>query len=153
MRTGIVLASLLIGTGAVAQERAAQPIDNRLDLHSISALVATFASCAALHVAAAKALDEAALHPHAATARRRAQIDQLAVTYLLAEDRAAKGGPAPDPASFTAYVEHLTAQAHGRMLAVVTNPDPAPYKKEEAICSSLTPLEDEILAKIKTERP
>ena len=128
-----------------------QPIANRVDLDSIGALVVTFASCAALHAAAAETLERADLRAYAETARRHAAIDQLAVTYLLAEDRIAKGGAPEDAASFTPYVEQLTAQARDRMIAIVENPDPAPYKREEAICSSLIPLEDEILAKISSD--
>jgi hypothetical protein len=151
MRTRIVLLSLLAATSAAGQEHAATPIANRVDLDSITALVVTFASCTALHVAAAETLERAGLTAYAATARRRAEIDQLAVTYLLTEDRIAKGGAALEPASFTGYVQQLTAQARDRMLAIVENPDPAPYKREEAVCSSLIPLEDEILAKISAD--
>ena len=150
MRTGIVLVSLLAAAGAAAEERAT-PIANRVDLDSITALVVTFASCAALHAAAADALEGANLLPYADTARRRAEVEQLAVTYLLAEDRSAKGGSSLEPASFTAYVEQLTAHAREHMIAIVTNPDPTPYKREEQICSSLIPLEDEILAKISAD--
>jgi hypothetical protein len=141
-----LLAAVAIG----AEEHAARPIANRVDLDSITALVVTFASCAALHAAAAEALEGAEMLAYAETARRRAAVDQLAVTYLLAEDRAAKGAPPADPASFSAYVEQLTAEARERMVAIVKNPDPSPYKREEGICSSLTPLADEILAKIST---
>jgi hypothetical protein len=151
MRTGIVFVGLLAATVAAAQEHAAQPVANRIDLDSITALVVTFASCAALHAAAAEKLEQAELHGYAATARRRAEVDQLAATCLLAEDRIAKGGTPRDPSAFTAYVEELTALARNRMLAIVSDPDPAAYKKEEAVCSSLTPLEDEILAKISAD--
>jgi hypothetical protein len=148
MRTGIVLVGVLCAAAAAAQERAAQPVTGRIDLDSIAALVVTFASCAALHAAAAEALERAALLPYAATARRRAGVDQLAVAYLLAEDRVAKGGTPRELASFTDYVEQLTAAARERMVAVVEDPDPAAYKREENICASLIPLEDEILSKL-----
>ncbi len=41
------------------------------------------------------------------------------MTYLLAEDRVAKGGTRRDPTEFTGYVEDLTAQARDRMANVV----------------------------------
>ena len=153
MRTRtVLLVASLCATAAHAQEPTVQPIANRIDLESITALVVTFASCAALHKAAADALETAGLPAeYAVTARRRAEVDQLAVTYLLAEDRVAKGGPAREPAAFAAYVEQLTAQANDRMRAIVASADPAPYKREEAICSSLIPLTDEILAKISAD--
>ena len=54
-----------------------QPIANRVDLDSISALVATFASCAALHAAAAETLERADLRAYAETARRHLGIASL----------------------------------------------------------------------------
>lgn len=150
MRTRIVLAALCcMSEAAAAQEPTLRPVANRIDLESVTALVVTFASCAALHAAAADALEAAGLPAdYSATARRRAEVDQLAVAYLLAQDRIAKGGIAPEPASFASYIEQLTAEASDRMRAIVADANPASYKKEEAICSSLIPLTDEILAKI-----
>lgn len=148
MRTGIVLLAFCISAAANAQQRAATPVANRIDLDSITALAVQLASCAALHAAAADALERASMSDYAARARQRAEVDQLVTAYLLAEDRVAKGGIRREPATFTSYVEELTAQAHERMAAVVAAADPAAYKHEEAICSSLTPLVDEVLPKI-----
>lgn len=148
MRTGIVLMTLLGATAASAQGRAPEPVAHRIDLDSITALVVQFASCAALHSAAADALERASMVDYANRARQRAEVDQLVVTYLIAEDRVAKGGSRRDPNEFTSYVEDLTAQARERMAAVVTAADPTDYKREESICSSLTPLVDDVLAKL-----
>jgi hypothetical protein len=154
MRTRIVLAGLFSFGVAAAQE----PLDAahhaaaaRIDLDSVAALVVTLASCAALHDAAAEVLDGERMRDHAATARRRAEVDQIAAMYLLGEDRVAKGG-APQPfASFTPYVEQLTAAARDRMVAIVTAGDVARFKREEDFCASLIPLEDEILGKISVD--
>lgn len=157
MRTGIVLAALLSTAVASAQGDSAgdsavgQQIAQRIDLDSVSALVVTVASCAALHAAAAEVLDRERLRDHAETARHRAEVDQLTAMYLLAEDRVAKGGTRQPLTSYTSYVELLTAAARGEMLAIVTNDDAAPFKREEDFCTSLIPLEDEILGKISVD--
>ena len=121
------------------------------DLGSVAALVSQFASCAALHAAAAERLERADMWPYAEAARRRAGIDQLAITYLLAQERIANGGIARDPASLTPHAEELTAAASGRMTAIVAHADPEAYEREEAACSLLTPVADEILAKISAD--
>ena len=41
--------------------------------------------------------------------------------------------------------------ARERMVSIVMKEDPAPFKREEAICTELIPLEDEILAKISAD--
>jgi hypothetical protein len=148
MRTWIVLLVATAATAAGAQERTVTPVSSRIDLDSITALAVQLASCAALHAAAAEALERARMSDYAARARRRAELDQLVTAYLLAEDRVAKGGIRRDPAAFTTYVEDLTANARDRMAAVVAATDAAEYRREEAVCSSLTPLVDEVLAKI-----
>jgi hypothetical protein len=153
MRTGIVLAALFSVSVASAQQSPIghAQVAHRIDLDSVAALVVTVTSCAALHAVAAEVLDREKLHDHAETARRRAEVDQLAAMYLLAEDRVAKGG-APKPlTSYTSYVEQLTAAARERMLAIVTNDDAAPFKREEDFCASFIPLEDEILGKISVD--
>ena len=71
--------------------------------------------------------------------------------YLLAQDHAAKGGPPRELDSYTSYVEQLTAAARERMVSIVMKEDAAPFKREEAICTELIPLEDEILAKISAD--
>jgi hypothetical protein len=154
MRTRIVLAGLFSLRLAAAQEpldAAHQPAGERIDLDSVAALVVTLASCAALHDAAAGVLEREHMRDHAATARRRAEVDQLAAMYLLGEDRVAKGGAAQPFASYTSFVEQLTAAARDRMIAIVTGEDVAPFKREEDFCAALIPLEDEILGKISVD--
>jgi len=154
MRTGIVLLGLLGAAVAVAGEQpiaVADPAAKRIDLDSIAALVVSVTTCAALHAAAADVLDREHLPQHAETARRRAQVDQVAAMYLLAQDHAVKGGPARELDSYTSYVEQLTGAAHERMVGIVTKEDAAPFKHEEAICTELIPLEDEILTKISAD--
>jgi len=150
MRTGIVLSGLFWAALATAaehpQQQSAQHAARRVDLDSVTALVITLASCAALHVAAAEVLDREQLQAHAATARRRAEVDQYTAMYLLAQDQVAKGGAPREPTSYTSYVEQLTAAAHDRMLVVVTSDDAASFKREEAACAELIPLEDEVLS-------
>src|SRR5687768_11148753 len=138
MRTGIVLGSVVYAMAALAQEPAAPPAPVA-NLDSIAALVQQFASCAALHVAAAERLERAGMLPYAEMARRRAGVDQLAITYLLVEERIAKGGIAREPFSLTPYAEELTAQASDRMAAIVADANPTAYEREEAACSLLTP--------------
>jgi hypothetical protein len=151
MRTRIVLATLLLCGTAAAEDRPAPPAAPRLDLESGAALVVTVATCAALHAAPADMLDSGNLHEHAATARRRAEVDQLTAMYLLAEDRVAKGG-APQPlASFTSYVEELTAAAYDRMRAIVAHEDKSTFQREEDFCAQFIPLEDEVLGKISVD--
>jgi hypothetical protein len=147
MRTGIVLTSVVWAAAALGQEPAATPA-TVAKLESVAELVQRFASCAALHVAAAERLERAELWQYADMARRRAGVDQLAITYLLAEERIVNGGAARDPVSLISYAEELTAQASDRMAAIVADDDATAYEREEAACSSLTPLADEILAKI-----
>ena len=150
MRTGIVLGGVFCAFAALAQEPAGPPAPVA-DLQSVAALVQRFASCAALHAAAAERLEHAGMVSYAEMARRRAGVDQLAISYLLAEERIAKGGIVREPFSLTPYAEELTAQASGRMAAIVADEDPAAYEREEAACSLLTPLADEILAKISAD--
>ena len=152
MRTGIVLVGLLTAMVASAQENGptAQRVAQRVDLDSVTALVVTLASCAALHSAAAEMLEHE-LPDHAETARRRAQADQYTAMYLLAEDRVAKGGAPRALTSYTSYVEQLTAAGLERMTAILTKGDVAAFQKEEDLCSSLIALEDEALAKIGAE--
>jgi hypothetical protein len=153
MRTGIVLAGLLAVGVVSAQESPAAhtQVAHRIDLDSVTALVVTVASCAALHAVAAEVLERENLAEHAETARRRGQVDQLAAMYLLAQDRVAKGGTPEPLTSYTSYVEQLTASARDRMLAIVTNEDAAAFKREEDFCASFIPLEDEILGKISVD--
>jgi hypothetical protein len=150
MRTGIVLASVAAAAAALAEDPAATPV-TAAELGSVARLVSQFASCAALHAAAAERLEGAGMWQYAEVARRRAGIDQLAITYLLAEERIANGAIARDPVSLTPYAEKLTAEASGRMTAIVASADPADYERAEAACSLLTPLADEILAKISAD--
>jgi len=139
---------------SVTDHQTAEPArsvaEQRIDLDSVTALVVTFASCAALHAAAADVLEREGLPDFAATARRRAQADQLTAMYLLAEDRVAKGGAPRELTSYTSYVEQLTAAAHDRMVALVKDADATGFKREEDYCSSLIPLEDEVVAKLGT---
>jgi hypothetical protein len=152
MRTGIVLTCLVWSAGAAAQSGAQGSLSSaRFDADSVIDLVVTAASCAALHAAAADALDHANLAGHAATARRRAEADQLTAMYLLAEDRAAKGGTHEPLTRFAGHVEQLTAAAYERMKALVTNDDASSFEREEDFCARLIPLEDEILGKIPTD--
>jgi hypothetical protein len=153
MRTGIVLVALFSAAAALAQQGPAteQPVAQRIDIESVAALIVTVSSCAALHAAAADVLDRGDLREHADTARRRAEVDQLAAMYLLAQDRVVKGGNALPLTSYTSYVEQLTAAAYDRMAALVTNADTAPFKREEDFCASFIPLEDEILGKISVD--
>ena len=152
MRTRIVLITLLCASAAPAEEPAAPPTaGGSIDLDSVAALVATVASCAALHAAAADVLDRERLPDHAAVARRRAHVDQLTAMYLLAEDRVAKGAARQDLTAFTSSVEQLTAAARVRMSAVVANEDPTAFRREEDVCESLVPLEDEVLAKLAAD--
>lgn len=144
MRTWIVLGVWCCSALAQAEETAPQ----RIDLDSVAALVATVASCAALHAAAADVLDRERLSDHAEVARRRAHVDQLTAMYLLAEDRVAKGGARQDLGEFSAHVEQLTAAAYARMAAVVASDDPAAFRGEEDVSESLVALEDEVLAKL-----
>jgi hypothetical protein len=150
MRTWIVLGGVVCAVTALAQEPAAPPAPVT-NFESVAALVHQFASCAALHVAAAERLERAGMSTYADIARRRAWVDQLAITYLLVEERIANGGIVREFFSLTPYAEELTAQASGRMAAIVADDDPASYGREEAACSSLTPLADEILAKISAD--
>jgi len=149
MRTWIVLVGSLVMAAAPAQE--SSPASQRIDLDSVSALVAAVASCAALHVAAAEVLDREGLTAHAETARRRAQADQVTAMHLLSEDRVAKGGPPLELTAYTAQVEQLTAAARERMTAIVTHTDASLFEREEEICASLIPLEDEILANLAAD--
>ena len=138
----------LIAASAGAQEP--RP-PQRIDLDSISALVATVAGCAALHSAAADALERGGLPAYADVARRRADVDQLTAMYLVSEDRVAKGGVRRDLMSYASYVEDLTAAAREQMAAIVTLQDIGKFSKEEDFCASLIALEDETLAKIDAE--
>jgi hypothetical protein len=153
MRTGIVLAGLVAVGVASAQESPAArtQVAHRIDLDSVAALVVTVASCAALHAVAAEMLEREHLLEHAATARRRAEVDQLAAMYLLAQDRVAKGGTPEPLTAYTSHVEQLTAAARDRMLTIVTSQDAGPFKREEDFCASFIPLEDEILGKISVD--
>ena len=141
MRTGIVLAGVLsirscerAGTSVPARHA-----PERIDLDSVAGLIATIASCAALHSAAADLLDREKLHEHAATARRRAEVDQLTAMYLLAEDRVAKGASREPLTAFTSAVEQLTAAASDRMGAIVKGEDSARIKREEDFCAVVHP--------------
>jgi hypothetical protein len=120
----------------------------RIQLDSVAALVAAVAGCAALHSAAADALERGGLPAYAAVARRRAEVDQLTAMYLVAEDRVAKGGIRRDLTSYTSYVEELTAAARERMTAIVTLEDIARFTKEEDYCASFIALEDDTMSKI-----
>jgi hypothetical protein len=153
MRTGIIVAGLFSFGLAAAQEPSApaRPQPERIDLESAAGLIATIASCAALHAAAADLLERENLSEHATTARRRAEIDQLTAMYLLAEDRVANGGSREPLTAFTSSVEQLTAAAAERMNAIVTGADAARIKREEDFCASFIPLEDEILGKIDAD--
>jgi len=152
MRTAIVLTSLLWFGGAAAQSGVPDsPGSERFHVDSVIDLIVTAASCAALHAAAADALDSAHLDAHAATARRRAEADQLTAMYLLAEDRAAKGGTREPLTRFASDVEQLTAAAYERMRALVTNKDASSFEREEDLCARLIPLEDDILGKIPSD--
>jgi hypothetical protein len=157
MRTWIVLvlslvASLVV-TAAPAQEssHATGAGGAHIDLESVDALVALAASCAALHAAAGELLEREGLNLHAETARRRAQADQVTAMHLLAEDRVAKGATPLELTAYTAQVEQLTAAARDRMTAILTHTDPALFESEEQVCSSLIPLEDEVLAKLTAD--
>ena len=114
-------------------------------------LVALVASCAALHAAAGELLEREGLDLHAETARRRAQADQVTAMHLLAEDRVAKGATPLELTAYTAEVEQLTAAARDRMTAIVTHAEPGLFEREEQVCSSLIPLEDEVLAKLTAD--
>jgi hypothetical protein len=153
MRTGIVLAGLLVVQVLSAQESpdTHTQVALRIDLDSVAALVVTVASCAALHVVAAEVLERESLTDHAETARRRGQVDQLAAMYLLAQDRVAKGGIPQPLTDYTSYVEQLTAAARDRMFTIVTSEDVSAFKREEDFCASFIPLEDEILGKISVD--
>jgi hypothetical protein len=152
MRTWIAPVAWLCASMALAEEIAAPaPAALRIDLDSVAALVATVASCAALHAAAADVLERERLPDHAAVARRRAHVDQLTAMYLLAEDRVAKGAARQDLTTFTSSVEQLTAAARVRMSAVVANENPTAFRREEDVCESLVPLEDEVLTKLAAE--
>jgi hypothetical protein len=96
-------------------------------------------------------LDRERLPDHAEVARRRANVDQLTAMYLLAEDRVAKGGTRQELTAFTSHVEQLTAAAFARMSAVVASADPSAFRREEDVCESLVPLEDEVLAKLAAD--
>jgi hypothetical protein len=150
MRTRIVvaIACALAAAGAVAQAPAAA---QRIDLDSVAALVATVAGCAALHSAAADALERGGLAAYADVARRRAEVDQLTAMFLVAEDRVAKGGARRDYMSYASYVEDLTAAARAHMAAIVTLQDIDKFTNEEDFCASLVALEDETLAKINAD--
>jgi hypothetical protein len=149
MRTGIVLLGLLCaGIAAAGEERVAvgDSTATRIDLDSVAALVVSVTTCAALHSAAAEVLDREHLPQHAETARRRAQVDQVAAMYLLAQDHAAKGGPPRELDSYTSYVERLTAAATSEWrLCDEGRCRPSARGSDR---TELIPLEDEILAKI-----
>src|SRR5262245_55688499 len=73
MRAGIALAAWLLAVTASAQEPGRAPQSGaRIELDSVAALVAAVAGCAALHSAAAEALERGGLPAYADVARRRA---------------------------------------------------------------------------------
>jgi hypothetical protein len=154
MRAAIALAAWLLAASASAQEPGrVQQSGARIELDSVAALVAAVAGCAALHSAAAEALEHGGLPAYADVARRRAEADQLTAMYLVAEDRVAKGGVRREVTSYTSYVEQLTAAARQQMAAIVTLQDIARFTKEEDYCASFIALEDETMAKIGAEDP
>lgn len=145
------MAAWLVAATAAGQEPgSAQP---RVELDSVAALVAAVAACAALHSAAADALEHGGLPAYADVARRRAEVDQLTAMYLVAEDRVSKGGIRHDLTSYASYVEQLTASARQQMAAIVTLQDIARFTKEEDYCTSLIALEDETMGRIAADDP
>ena len=115
---------------------------------SVTEVVLSVASCAALHVVAMRALTDMGRTVNAETARTRARADQVTAMYLLAQQRIALGG-APQPlASFEPYVQQLMAGAFERMAALIASGDVARFRSEEELCASLLPLEDEVAAKL-----
>lgn len=154
MRAAIALAGWLLAVQAAAQQPGGgQQPGGRIELDSVAALVAAVAGCAALHSAAAQALERGGLPAYADVARRRAEADQLTAMYLIAEDRVAKGGLRRDPTSYASYVEQLTAAAKERMAEIVTLQDIARFSKEEDYCASFIALEDETMSKIAADDP
>ena len=115
---------------------------------SVTEVVLSVTSCAALHVVAMRALTDMGRTVNAETARTRARADQVTAMYLLAQQRIALGG-APQPlASFEPYVQQLMAGSFERMAALIASGDVARFRSEEEFCASLLPLEDEVAAKL-----
>jgi hypothetical protein len=155
MRAGIALAGcwLLAVTAAAQPPSAEERRATRVPLDSVAALVAAVAGCAALHSAAADALERGGLPAYAEVARRRAEVDQLTAMYLVAEDRVAKGGIRRDLLAYASYVDELTAAARERMTAIVTLEDIARFTNEEDYCASFIALEDDTISRIGAEDP
>lgn len=115
---------------------------------SVTEVVLSVTSCAALHVVAMRALNDMGRTANAETARTRARADQVTAMYLLAQQRVALGGPPRPLASFEPYVQQLMAGAFERMAALVASGDVARFRSEEEFCASLLPLENEVAAKL-----
>jgi len=125
--------------------------DKRASPDSVALLVVSLTSCAALHFSAQEALNADGSTAHAEEAKRRGQAAAMTAMYVLAQSRISHGG-APQPlSSFRPYVDQMISASLERMAAIIKNGDVAQFRSEEETCASLSPLEDEVIAKIAAE--